>query len=104
MSNISMSCVTNACPLVQQPRKSIFLIREKNGFKAKEKSWFGGNAPKRVNKNKPVVTTIKNITLMVFSQCALKVEDFDQFSVFLVAEMLARATNKHLAVRGNRCS
>ena len=56
----------------------------------------------RVNKNWPFANTIKNNTLVVFSELFLKVGYSGQISVFLTADMLTRTTNTRMAVLGNR--
>ena len=63
----------------------------------RNKSWFLGNFHKRVNKkdrnkNKPFVTKIKNITVVVFSEFVLKVRYSCQISVFLANDKLIMAS------------
>ena len=41
---------------------------------------------------------------VVYSEFGIKMGDSGQFSVVLETDMLTRATNKHQAVLGNRCS
>ena len=67
-------------------------------IKVKQKSWFGGNAPKIINTNLQFATKIKNNTLVVFSECVLKLGDSGQISILQSADMLTSAINDCLVV------